>query len=149
MNFDKLWQLLTTQDESVEIEAKKASEVGKSCWETISAFSNEPGLGGGYLVLGIRSLQDSEIGEYEIEGLNNPDKIQCDLASQCSEVFSSVIRPRIEVAIREGKTVIVAFISEAPPSEKPVYIKKQGLPRGAYRRISSTDQKCTDYEILV
>ena len=147
MNFDELWNLLITQDESLEIEVKKASQVGKSCWETISAFSNETGLGGGYLILGIRSSEDSKTGQYEIEGLKNPDKIQCDLASQCSEVFSSVIRPRIEIVTREGKTVIVAFISEAPPSEKPVYIKKQGLPRGAYRRISSTAQKCTDRDL--
>ena len=69
LSFDELWEILTTQDESVEIEVKKASEVGKSCWQTISAFSNEPGLGGGYLVLGIRSPQDSNSGEYEIEGI--------------------------------------------------------------------------------
>ena len=147
MNFDELWDLLTTQDESVEIEAKKASQIGKSCWETISSLSNEIGLGGGYLILGIRSPQNSESGVYEIEGLSDPDKIQCDLASQCSEVFSSVIRPRINVANKQGKTVIFAFIPEAPPSEKPVYIKKQGLPRGAYRRISSTDQRCTDRDV--
>ena len=147
MNFNELWDLLTTQDESVEIEAKKASQIGKSCWETISSLSNEIGLGGGYLILGIKSPQNSESGIYEIEGLNDPDKIQCDLASQCSEVFSSVIRPRINVASKDGKTVIFVFVPEAPASEKPVYIKKQGLPRGAYRRISSTDQKCTDRDI--
>ncbi|MEO1671178.1 MAG: RNA-binding domain-containing protein, partial [Cyanobacteria bacterium J06631_2] len=68
MDFDRLWELLTIQDESVEIEAKKASEIGKSCQETISAFSNETGLGGGYLLLGIKSPQDSQNGVYEIEG---------------------------------------------------------------------------------
>ena len=147
MNFDQLWELLTTQDESTEIEAKKASEVGKSCWETISAFSNETGLGGGYLILGIKSPEDTEAGVYEIEGLGDLDKIQCDLASQCSEVFSSVIRPKINIATKEGKTVIFVFIPEAQPSQKPVYIKKIGLPRGAYRRITSTDQKCTDRDV--
>ena len=147
MNFDELWELLITQDESVEIEAKKASQVGKSCWETISAFSNEPGLGGGYLILGIISPQDSQTGEYEIEGIRDPDKIQCDLASQCSQVFSSIIRPRINVATKDGNVMIFAFIPEAPASEKPVYIKRRGLPQGAFRRIASTDQKCTDKDI--
>ena len=147
LSFDDLWELLTTQDESVEIEAKKASEVGKSCWETISAFANEPGLGGGYLLLGIKSPQDSNGNRYEIEGLTDPDKIQTDLASQCSEVFNIPIRPHIELATKDGKTVIVAFISEAQPTEKPVFIKNQGLPKGAYRRISSTDQRCTEKDV--
>ncbi|BAZ36947.1 putative transcriptional regulator [Calothrix sp. NIES-4101] len=141
LSFDELWELLTTQDESVEIEAKKASEVGKSCWET------EPGLGGGYLLLGIKSPQDSNGNRYEIEGLTNPDKIQTDLASQCSEIFNIPIRPHIELATKDGKTVIVAFITEAQPTEKPVFIRNQGLPKGAYRRISSTDQRCTEKDI--
>ena len=55
LTFDELWEILITEDEGVEIEAKKGSEVSKSCWETISAFANEPGLGGGYLLLGIKS----------------------------------------------------------------------------------------------
>ncbi|KYC36049.1 transcriptional regulator [Scytonema hofmannii PCC 7110] len=147
LTFDELWEFLTIQDESTEIEAKKASEVGKSCWETISAFANEPGLGGGYLLLGIKSPQDSNNNEYEIEGIINPDKIQTDLSSQCSEVFNIPIRPYIELAIKDGKTIIVAFIPEAQPSEKPIYIKNQGLPKGAYRRISSTDQRCTEKDI--
>jgi ATP-dependent DNA helicase RecG len=147
LSFDELWELLTTQDESVEIEAKKASEVGKSCWDTITSLSNETGLGGGYLILGIRSPQQSESRQYEIEGLSEPDKIQCDLASQCSEVFSSVIRPRIKVATKESKTVIFVFIPEVQASEKPVYVKTRGLPKGACRRIASTDQKCTDRDI--
>ena len=142
--FDELWELLTTQDESVEIEVKKASEVGKSCWQTISAFSNEPGLGGGYLVLGIKSPQDSDSGEYEIEGVSDPDKIQCDLASQCNENFNIPIRPDIKPFVRDGKTVVVAFIPEAQPSEKPVYIQKSGSNAGSYRRISSTDKRFKD-----
>jgi ATP-dependent DNA helicase RecG len=147
LSFDELWELLTTQDESVEIEAKKGSEVGKSCLTTISAFANEPGLGGGYLLLGIKSPQESNGNKYEIEGLTDPDKIQTDLASQCSEVFNIPIRPQIELATKNGKTVIVAFITEAQPTEKPVFIKNQGLPKGAYRRISSTDQRCTEKDI--
>src|SRR5947209_4274594 len=110
LTFDELWELLTSQDESTEIEAKKASEVGKSCWETISAFANEPGLSGGYLLLGIKNTKDRNGNKYEIEGLTDPDKIQTDLSSQCSEVFNIPIRPYIELTTKHGKTVIVAFI---------------------------------------
>lgn len=147
LTFDELWELLTTEDEGVEIEAKKGSEVGKSCWDTISAFSNEPSLGGGYLLLGIKSPEESDINNYEIEGIADTDKIQRDLATQCREVFNITIRPQIETATKDGKTVIVAFIPEVQPSEKPVYIISKGIPKGAFRRIASTDQKCTDRDI--
>jgi ATP-dependent DNA helicase RecG len=40
-------------DESPRIEAKRAREIGKSIMETVIAFANEPGLGGGYLLLGV------------------------------------------------------------------------------------------------
>ena len=149
LTFDELWELLIIQDESTKIEAKKASGVGKSCWETISAFANEPGLGGGYLILGIQSAEDSNSNEYKIIGFTDPDKVQRDLSTQCGQVFNIPIRPQIELATKDGKIVIVAFIPEAQPSEKPVYIINQGLPKGAYRRISSTDQRCTERDIEV
>jgi len=149
LTFDELWEILITEDEGVEIEAKKGSEVSKSCWETISAFANEPGLGGGYLLLGIKSPKESDTNNYEIEGIVDPDKIKTDLASQCREIFNIPIRPQIETANKDGKIVIVAFIPEVQPSSKPIYITKRGLLQGAFRRISSADQKCTDVDMEV
>ncbi|MEC4817229.1 MAG: putative DNA binding domain-containing protein [Scytonema sp. PMC 1069.18] len=121
LTFDELWELLITEDEGVEIEAKKGSEVGKSCWETISAFSNEPSLGGGYLLLGIKSPEESDTNNYEIEGIAYPDKIQLDLATQCREVFNITIRPQIETATKDGKIVIVAFINLTPVTISDAY----------------------------
>ena len=54
LTFDEIWELLTTQDESQQLEVKVGSEVGKSCWDTISAFSNEPGVGAAILSLGLK-----------------------------------------------------------------------------------------------
>ncbi len=147
LTFDELWEILNTEDEGVEIEVKKGSEVGKSCWETISAFSNEPSLGGGYLILGIKSSEESDTKNYEIEGIADPDKIQRDLATQCRENFNIAIRPQIETTSKDGKIVIIIFIPEVQPSEKPVYITNRGLPKGSFRRIASTDQKCTERDI--
>ena len=48
-----LLESLNLLDENEHIEAKRASEVGKSILETICAFANEPGLGGGWLLLGV------------------------------------------------------------------------------------------------
>lgn len=47
-----LFQELNSVDESTRIEAKRGSESGKSVMQTIIAFANEPGLEGGYLLLG-------------------------------------------------------------------------------------------------
>lgn len=43
---------LNAADEHIRIEAKRSSEIGKSVMETVCAYANEPGLGGGYLLLG-------------------------------------------------------------------------------------------------
>jgi ATP-dependent DNA helicase RecG len=149
MTFDELWELITIQDESQQIEVKKGSEVGKSCWETISAFANEPGMGGGDLVLGILSPEDEDnpSKQYEIVGIKDPDKIQRDLTSQCNTVFNISLRPKIQLETRDGKTVIIAHIPEASPIEKPIYIKSRGLPQGAFRRISSADIRCSDKDL--
>lgn len=47
-----LFEELNSVDESTRIEAKRASELGKSVMQTVIAFANEPGLDGGYLLLG-------------------------------------------------------------------------------------------------
>jgi ATP-dependent DNA helicase RecG len=152
LTFDDIWRRLNDSDESVEIEAKSAQQIGPSLLETISAFSNEPNRGGGYLLLGVRRLEASLFGDkqYEMVGVANPDKIQSDLATTCRTSFNVAVRPAISVnAVKGGKTVVVAFIPEAQPHEKPVYITSKGLPKGALRRIGSTDQHCTDDDLQV
>ena len=149
LTFDELWNRLNEADESVEIEAKTAQQIGPSVLETVCAFSNEPNRGGGYLLLGVSAVQDTLFAiKYEVSGISDPDKVQADLASQCASVFNVTIRPQIMTCKRPGgQTAIVAFIPEAQPHEKPVYIRSKGLPRGAYRRIASTDQVCTDDDV--
>ena len=51
---------LNASDESPRIEAKRAREIGKSIMETVIAFANEPGLSGGYLLLGVESKVDAK-----------------------------------------------------------------------------------------
>lgn len=147
LSFDELWERLQNSEESVEIEAKRARDVGSSILETISAYSNEPGRGGGYLLLGIEEDKYSLFPKYEISGVPKPDKVQTELATQCRELFSTPVRPRITTEVRDGKTVLVVFICEAQPHEKPVFILSKGLPKGAFRRIASTDQHCTEEDI--
>ena len=147
----ELFEELNSYDESVRIEAKKASEVGRSIMETICAFSNEPDLGGGYILLGAvrKGFDENGLPHYEPENIANPDKIQTDIANQCASVFNVRIRPQIETDVVDGKTVVVVKVDEAPASQKPIYFEKRGLPYGAYRRIGSSDQKCTEDDMPV
>lgn len=130
LTFDELWTRLRNGEETA-IEAKRAEEIGKSCLETISAFSNEPGLDGGYLIAGIAATDNRLFREYEIVGVPRPEKVQADIASACRAVFNKTIRPTINVEVVKNKLVVVAHIPEAKPYEKPVYIKNKGLEKGA------------------
>jgi ATP-dependent DNA helicase RecG len=103
---------LRSVDESTTIEAKTASRIDRSVLETVCAFANEPGLGGGYLLL------------------NHP------------------IRPQITVERLEGQAVLVVFVPELAPTEKPLFLKSLGLPRGAFRRVGPTDQEGTDDDLI-
>jgi ATP-dependent DNA helicase RecG len=149
LGFDELLEKLREADESVQIEAKRAEEFGNRILETVSSFCNEPGRAGGYLVLGVGMPNDALFPVYEIFGVSNPDKLQADLATKCREMFSVPIRPQIKTETRNGKTVVVAYIPEAQPHEKPVYLKSKGLPNGAFRRIGSTNQHCTDEDLAM
>lgn len=142
--FQELLGMLQNGDESERIEAKKSTDkVGDSALETISAFSNEPGLNGGYLVLGLKKNETNSPPRYIVSGVSDPDKIQSELVNLCRQNFSIPIRPAIDVIPHPECSIIVAYIPEAEPHEKPVYIKSRGKEKGAFRRIGPTDQVCT------
>lgn len=146
----EIFDQLNSIDENVRIDAKRASEIDKSIMETVCAFANEPGLGGGYLLLGaVRTGFKDGLPVYVPENIENPDKIQNDVTTQCSSMFNVRIRPQIETEVVEGKTVLVVKIDEAPEAQKPIYIVKRGLPQGAFRRVGSSDQKCTEDDMRV
>ena len=146
----EIFDQLNSIDENVRIDAKKASEIDKSIMETVCAFANEPGLGGGYLLLGaVRTGFKDGLPVYAPENIENPDKIQNDLTTQCSTMLNVRIRPQIETEVVDGKTVLVVKIDEAPEAQKPIYIVKRGLPQGAFRRVGTSDQKCTEDDMRV
>lgn len=142
---------LNELDEHPSLEAKACSsgDLGDSFFETVCAFANEPDLGGGRIVLGVtRSLEDF-FGGYEVVGVGDPDKLLKDIASGCATRFNHPVRPRAFTESHEGKTVVIVEIDELSPSQKPLYFAKHHLPRGAWRRIGSTDQRCTDEDLVL
>ncbi|MBG6081119.1 ATP-binding protein [Rubrivivax gelatinosus] len=146
---EDLLQELQSVDESHRIEAKRGSQVDRSIMETVVAFSNEPGLGGGHLLLGVeRDPADLFGGAYRVLGVADPDRLQSDLASQCASMLNRPVRPRISVETLQGKTVVVVAVPEAAPAEKPIFLSKLGLPRGAFRRIGPTDQEGSEDDLV-
>ena len=148
MTAQELIERLNLLDENERVEAKRADEIGKSLLETVCAFANEPGLGGGWLLLGVTRQEQAPFPAYVVQGLKQPDKISADLASQASGMFNQPLRLEFQSEIIDGKAVIAVFVPEAAPQDKPVYLKAQGLPRGAYRRVGSTDQHCTEDDLI-
>ena len=147
MNAQELLESLTLLDENERIEAKRAQDVGKSLLETICAFANEPGMDGGWLLLGVAPDEQALFPGYAVEGVTDPDKLSADIASQCASVFNMPLRVDIRTESLEGKPVIVVSVPEAAPQAKPIYFKSTALPRGAFRRIGSTDQRCTEDDL--
>ncbi|HEY8907810.1 MAG TPA: ATP-binding protein [Rhodoferax sp.] len=145
----ELLESLNLLDENEHIEAKRASEAGKSILETICAFANEPGLGGGWLLLGVVREEMALFPAYEVEGIAQPEKLGTEIATQCRNTFSQPVRVEINTETIHGKAVLVVHVPEAQPQDKPIFFKAQGLPKGAFRRISSTDQHCTDDDLAV
>ena len=147
----ELFAELNSFDENRRIEAKSASAVGKSMMETVCAFANEPGLCGGYLLLGAKRTGIAEDGRpvYEPENIENTDKIQSDFVAMCNSMFNVRIRPIINVEEYLDKTVIVVKIEELPESQKPAYFAKRGLPEGAFRRIGPSDEKCSEEDMYL
>ncbi|MDE3248182.1 MAG: putative DNA binding domain-containing protein [Bacteroidota bacterium] len=145
-----LVERLNAIDECGNIEAKKASSIDRSIMETVCALSNEPGLGGGYILLGVEKDESSLFPYYTVCGIENPDKLKLDFATQCANMFNIPVRPEIDTEqMSNGKIAVKVFVLELPEAQKPLYFKNEGLPRGAFRRISSSDQRCTEDDLHI
>lgn len=152
----RLLDILNSSDECSWLEAKGSRDIYlhdtkkedfRSLLESVCSFSNEPNLGGGIILLGIRENDELQNSRYTVEGILNVDKAQKDIATQCKETFNIPIYPNIKVEAIGGKNIIRIEVHELPSTRKPLYFKKNGLPTGAYRRIGSTDLRCTDEDI--
>ena len=150
MNTEELLDLLNELnelDEHPKLEVK--SGVGHSLYETICSFSNEPRLEGGIILVGVKQDEDALFEGYSVCGVENPDRVSQEIATACATTFNSPVRPRITpVSLPQG-IVVVIEVDELNPSQKPLYFKHKQLPQGAWRRIGSTDQRCTDEDLAI
>jgi ATP-dependent DNA helicase RecG len=145
----ELFEELCALDESSVIEAKRCARVDRSVLETICAFSNEPRLGGGHLLLGVAEADDPlATPRFVVVGVDAPERVQSELVSQCATAFNRPVRPEVRAEKLDGRTVIVVRVDEAPPADKPVYLTALGLPRGAFRRLGPTDHHGTEDDLV-
>lgn len=149
MNIRELLANLHELGEQEQLEAKSAQELGDSVLETVCAFSNEPDLGGGVILLGVAEEEQMLFPSYEIAGIADPDKVINDLVTQCRTVFNIPVRVDVAQERIDGKLIIGVSVPEAQSGDKPVYFLRKGLPGGAYRRIGSSDQRCTEDDLQV
>ena len=108
----ELFDLLNEQDECNWIEAKRGSESSVSAMETVCAFCNEPGMGGGYMLIGIAAGESAETPQYKVVGVKDPDKFQKDFSTQCASMFNLAIRPELSVEEVSGFIIIKILIHE-------------------------------------
>ena len=138
---------LNNTDEHPRLEAKRG--VGEALYETICAFSNEPALGGGVVIVGVEIGEEEMFEHYSICGVSQPDRLSNEIASGCASRFNIPIRPQVTPVAIDGHVVLVVEVEEAHTGGKPIYFKKRGLPSGAYRRIGTSDQRCTEEDLSI
>ena len=117
--------------------------------ETVCAFSNEPNLGGGYLLLGVEEQEQTLFPTFVPQGIADVDKLTNDLLTQCRSSFNVPLAPRITPEKIGDKLVLKVFVPEVPITSKPICFKEEGLPRGAFRRIGSADVHCSEDDLLI
>lgn len=60
---------LNQTDETTNLEVKRGRAIDQSIMETVCSFSNEPGLGGGHILLGVAEAEGTLFQTYEVEAL--------------------------------------------------------------------------------
>lgn len=129
------------------VEAKSAAKtLGKSAWESISAFAN---TSGGVLLLGL-SEQD---GFVPVDGFAL-DVVRDQLVDGLGDgnvTGARLVNPpryRVERGEVDGRPVLVVHVDENAPTAKPCYIKAKGVHGGSYRRVDDKDVLLTPAEIF-
>ncbi|PZW36967.1 ATP-dependent DNA helicase RecG [Humitalea rosea] len=150
MRLRELLDQLRSLDENSRLEVKRGSQVGDSILQTICAFANEPGLGGGTILLGVERTDEGMLfPDYSVCGVPDPDKVQADLVTQCRNVFSTPLSVTVTAEQADGGAVLIVDVPEASPASKPVHFARKPLPGGAFRRLGSADVKCTEDDIAL
>ncbi len=119
-----------------DFEVKKAaSEVPKSAWESVSAFSNS---NGGWLVFGVQEQGK----RFEILGVKNAGKIEQDFLTNIrGGKFNAPIHTTQRKYTIDEKTILAFYIPVS--AKKPIYYNS---PLNTFIRRGSSDMRATNEE---
>lgn len=121
--------------EDFEVKTAK-SEIPKTSWETVSAFSN---TAGGWLVLGIK--QNGKM--FLVQGVDNAERIEQNFTTTLrGEKFNQKIIPICKKYTIDNKIVLAFYIPLA--ERKPIYFN---TPKNSFLRTASGDQRLTSEEV--
>jgi ATP-dependent DNA helicase RecG len=126
-----------------DFEVKEAkSNVPKSSWETVSAFSN---TNGGWLIFGVKQTSKNK-NKFQIIGVSNPEKVSSDFLTILSN--TNKFNKRINVNSKKyninSKTVLAFYIPAKSAFEKPIYFNSVN---NTFIRTGSGDRRATKEEI--
>lgn len=130
---------LTTRYETQTLEVKAAAEGTPHVYDTLSSFSNQNE--GGIILFGI----DEQAG-FNVCGVYDAQDLQKKVHGQC-EAMTPEVRSVFDTAEVDGKTVVAAYISGRPMSERPVYRTAKGITEGTYTRLGDADVRMTATEL--
>lgn len=144
----ELFDELCAHSESARIEAQAGSAIGPSVMQTICAFANEPGLDGGYLLLGV-SEQDKH---FVVTGVDDVDHLLQELSNNCRTQFERPLTIEASVETLKDKNVVVVYVPELLPASKPCvfegkFHKANKKKTGIWRRGPNGDYECSQEEL--
>ncbi len=125
MGIEKL--LKNTEGKTLEFKQNLSSPIG--VLRTIVAFAN---TAGGTIILGVEDKSK------KVCGVENPLEIEEKLANLIADCISPQIIPEVEVVLWRNSYLLTIEIF--PSSVKPHYLKKQGVDKGTYIRVGSTNR---------
>jgi ATP-dependent DNA helicase RecG len=142
---DDLLRSLSLTGERADVECKASAwQLPDDVWETVSAFSN---TAGGTLLLGVAERE----GRYQVAGLLDAPRVQHDLASGLRDRMNVPVPAQVELLVvhvaGEERVLLSAYVPEAMPYQKPIYLRRGGLDRGCYKRVAGHDMPCTEEDL--
>lgn len=125
--------------ETQSLEVKAAATDAPRVYDSLSSFSNQNE--GGIILFGIDERQS-----FRICGVYDAQDLQKKIHGQC-QAMTPEVRPIFDTADIDGKTIVAAYISGRPMSERPTYRTTKGIMEGSYTRIGDADVRMTATEL--
>lgn len=136
--FVVLARRLTSDTADVEVKTAAAG-LPRDVVETISAFANRSG---GTIVCGLCEKD----GFTPAAGFD-AKKISEALSQACSDKMEPPVRADVGIEEFEDSLVVVAYIPETEPFQKPCYVKARGPYDGSFLRTGEGDRRLSRYEV--